>query len=174
MEGVSPTPPGLRDLLFASLFKCVFLVLEEMPGRAGGWEGAGEQSNRGSAKGHPMTPLAPTLSWVWGWDRGHYTNSGSEPPLQAACYRLWNHFGRFERLHDPLHTRVRALLLHRGSVYTWGWKLLLEGALGHSGPGLDLGGFSDRTMLFPSLSASAGPSPPQTTAPPGLGPSPNP
>lgn len=32
MEGVSPTPPGLRHLLFASLFKCVFLVLEEMLG----------------------------------------------------------------------------------------------------------------------------------------------
>lgn len=47
-----------------SLFKCVFQVLEGMPGRAAGWEGAGEQSNLGSAKGHPMSPLTLILSWV--------------------------------------------------------------------------------------------------------------
>lgn len=51
-------------------------------------EGAGEQSNRSSAKGHPMCPLAPILSWVWGWGRGHCTNSGSESPQKAASLEM--------------------------------------------------------------------------------------
>ena len=77
--------------------------------------------------------------------------------LPGACYRLWNHFGRTETLYGPLHARVRALLLDRGSVYMRGWKLLLEGVLGHFGPDLDLGGIRDGTTLFPHSPQVQGP-----------------
>lgn len=68
----------------------------------------------------------------------------------------------FQEVHNTLaaysHTWPRALPQGMSlRLQTQGWKLLLEGALGHSGPGLGVEATETEPRSFPSSRESAGP-----------------